>query len=279
MLIPVDTIIPNPEQPRKTFDQAGLQELADSIKLHGLINPIAVEDAGDHYILIDGERRWRAAQLAGLEEIEASVRPGLNGSGQVERLVLATVANLQRADMNPLEKAQAFQRLMATGLSQVEVARMVGMHTASIGNYLLLLRAPESMQVLFAQGKLPSDAAAVRALLAIADPDAQRIVANAAARRNLPASAVIALARKVQQGKKVARRVKSQAKSREELSSTWAGKWNMIAQAGNPHISAEWRDAALATCNECPLIEDASPKMCRDCAGPGLLRRLVAVQK
>lgn len=279
MIIACDLVIPNPEQPRKTFDQASLEELAASIKTHGLINPILVEDAGDHYILVAGERRWRATMLAGFKVIEATIRPGLNGSGQVERLLLATIENIQRADMNALEKAQAFQHLIDTGLSAAAVAKMVGMHYSSVNNYLLLLRAPESMQVLWAAGKLASDPAAVRALLNIADPDIQRSVANAAARRNMSGQQVIVLARKMQQGKKAGKRAKAEAKSREELSATWAGKWNMIAQAGNPALAVEWRNAAIETCKECPLIDDASLKMCRDCPAPALLRRLLAVKK
>lgn len=276
MLIPIDRIVPNPEQPRKHISDDTLSELAESIRLHGLINPIAVEAAGDDFILIDGERRWRAAKLAGLTEIEASVRPGLNGSGQLERLVLATVANLQREDMNPLEKALAFKKLIDTGMSQSEVARTVGMSLASIQNYLLILRMDPWIQELIAAGEIPADPIAVRAILAVEDPALQKAVVRGAVARSLPAAGVVALARRIQHGKRISRIAIAKAKARDELSVTWAGKWNMIAQAGNPHIdSAGLRQAAIKTCEACALYLEASPKTCRDCPAVDMLRNIL----
>jgi ParB family chromosome partitioning protein len=272
MLIPITKILPNPEQPRKEYDQAALKSLAESIKEHGLINPIAVETAGDSYILIDGERRWRAARMAGLTEIEASVRPGLNGSGSLERLILATVANLQHEDMNPVDKANAFKKLLDTGLTHYAVANNVNSTVATVDNYLLILRLPDPIQDLIATGKLGSSRAVVSALLNITDSSMQLIIALSAAKKNLSDIGVVALARRMQAGKRMAKRNK--VKSREELSVTWAGKWNMIAQAGNPHISFELRTAAVEVCQACPLFDDASPKLCRECPAPQLLKKV-----
>jgi len=283
MLIPIDSIVPNPEQPRKDISDDTLSELAESIRMHGLINPIAVEAApgfnptgapGAYFILIDGERRWRAAKLAGLTEIEASVRPGMNGTGSLERLILATTANLQREDMTAVEKALAFQKLMDAGLSMADTARLVGLSAASVDNYLLILRLPEKIQGLVQAGELSAGARAVRALLNITDADMQLVIARAAAKKRLPEAGVVSLARRMQQGKNVARRNKA-AKSKPELSAFWNGRWNMIAQAGNPHISAELKEAAVETCENCALFDDASPKVCRDCPAVELLRKIV----
>lgn len=102
--IPVDRIYPNPMQPRKIFDEAELHELADSIREHGVIEPIVVELCGRDFILHDGERRLRAARLASLKKIPAIVHPPLNGTGPRERLERALVANVQRSEMHPIEE-------------------------------------------------------------------------------------------------------------------------------------------------------------------------------
>src|SRR5262245_59024379 len=107
--LPIDRIEPNPLQPRKSFDGAALDELARSVKASGVIQPVVVRRAGDGYQLIAGERRWRAARQAGLERIPAIVREATD----VESLELALVENLLRADLNPLEEAEAYQRLIA----------------------------------------------------------------------------------------------------------------------------------------------------------------------
>jgi ParB family chromosome partitioning protein len=105
----ISRVLPNPEQPRRRFDPGSLRELADSIKVNGLIQPIVVEDAGDgSYILIDGERRLRACKLINRTEIEAFINPPSNHNGE-ERLRKALVANIQRTDLNPIEEAQAYQ--------------------------------------------------------------------------------------------------------------------------------------------------------------------------
>jgi ParB-like chromosome segregation protein Spo0J len=218
--------------------------------------------------------------MAGCVEIEASVRPGMNGTGSLERLVLATTANLQRADMNPVDKAHAFQNLLDAGMSQAEVAQAVGLSVASISNYLLILRANTLIQNNVASGALPADANALRALMAIEDQALQYAVVRGAAVNKLPASGVIALARRMQNGKKASKKMIAKAKARDELHATWAGKWNMIAQAGNPHIeSADLHKAAVETCQACALFLGASPKVCRDCPAVDLLRKFLGINQ
>jgi ParB family chromosome partitioning protein len=123
MQIAIGKIIPNPDNPRKDFDPATLEELSSSIRQHGLLNPIAVEENNGVYILIDGERRWRAAKLAGWAEIPAEVRERTNN---IQRLMLALVANLQREDMNPIDEARAFEQLKKAGDEQYQNRAPVG---------------------------------------------------------------------------------------------------------------------------------------------------------
>jgi ParB family chromosome partitioning protein len=137
MKIAIDKILKNPEQPRKDFSD--LDSLAQSIKEHGLINPIAVEEAGGMYILIDGERRWRAARLAGLKEIEANVKPALNGGGRKEHLVMAMIANLQREDISPIDEAGSYKKMQEMGIKIERIAQIVGKNISVIYRYMILL--------------------------------------------------------------------------------------------------------------------------------------------
>ena len=140
--IPLDLLRPNPEQPRHTFDETALAELADSISRHGVLQPLLVsEDGAEGYVVIAGERRWRAARLAGLTTVPAVIRERL---GARDELALALVENLQRRDLSPLEEARAFEHLRSEhGLSQAEIAAQVGMDRSTVANALRLLRLPE----------------------------------------------------------------------------------------------------------------------------------------
>lgn len=150
--IPLHLIDPNPEQPRQNFDQARLEELAQSIREVGLIQPITVEISanGERYVIHDGERRWRAAQLAGLEEIPAYV-VGHQADGQ-ELLTHALVANVQREDLNPLEIACGFAKLKELGLTDQQIADRVGKSRSTVTNARRLLELPEEAQALVDQG-------------------------------------------------------------------------------------------------------------------------------
>jgi ParB/RepB/Spo0J family partition protein len=154
--IPVDQIVPNPEQPRQNFDQDGLKELAQSISEVGVIQPITVEisEDGQTYILHDGERRWRAAQIAGLEEIPAEIVEPLGGDvSQRDRLTRALVANVQREDLSPVEVAKAYTRLHdELGLTDQEIADRVGKSRSAVTNARRLLELPENVQDLAGHG-------------------------------------------------------------------------------------------------------------------------------
>src|SRR5262249_27810764 len=142
--IDIDRILPNSHQPRKNFDEQALNELADSIRVHGVVQPIVVRALEDGFFqLIAGERRWRASQRAGLTRLPAVIRDAEEDSA----LEIALIENLQREDLNPMEEAQAYERLITDfGLTQEEVARRVGKNRATIANMLRLLRLPPEVQ-------------------------------------------------------------------------------------------------------------------------------------
>jgi ParB family chromosome partitioning protein len=169
ILLPLDKIKGNPHQPRKNFDEDALGELADSIREQGIIQPIIVEDAGDGtYTIVAGERRSRAARLAGLREVPALVR---NYTDE-RRMEVSLIENVQRADLNPLEEAQAYKGLMEmTGLSQDEVAARVGKKRPTVANALRLLRLPPPMQASLETGAISPGHA--RAILAVQTPQGQ----------------------------------------------------------------------------------------------------------
>ena len=166
--IDIDRILPNAQQPRKSFDEVGLSELADSIRAHGVIQPIVVQPLPDNfYQLIAGERRWRASQRAGLLRVPAVVRD----IGADSSLELALIENLQREDLNPIEEAQAYEKLIVDlGLTQEEVARRVGKSRVTITNMLRLLRLPPEVQLWIGETKLSTGHA--KALLSLSEAGA-----------------------------------------------------------------------------------------------------------
>jgi ParB family chromosome partitioning protein len=170
--IPIEKLKANPNQPRKIFDEDSLQELAASIREHGIIQPIIVEESPDGtYIIVAGERRSRAARLAGLREVPAIIR---NYSDE-RRLEVALIENVQRSDLNPIEEAQAYKRLMElTGLSQDEVAARVGKNRSTVANALRLLKLPEDMQNALSAQQMTSGHA--RAILSVVNPADQRVL-------------------------------------------------------------------------------------------------------
>ena len=141
--IAIAEIKPNPEQPRRAFDPASLQELADSIRIHGILQPLLVREGLAGYELIAGERRLRAAEIAGLVEVPVIVHPGSGGRLE-ERLELALVENLQREDLNAIEEARAIQRLLRDfGLTQEALAERIGKNRVTIAQSVRLLGLPE----------------------------------------------------------------------------------------------------------------------------------------
>lgn len=165
MMLRMGDIDPNPEQPRRKFDAQALAELAASIRQVGVLQPILVTEIEGRYRIIAGERRWRAARLAELEEIPAIVRP----LDEIERMEAALIENIQREDLNPLEEALAVRALMEKcGLTQEKAAERLGRSRPAVANLLRLLTLPEPVLEMLRDGKL--SAGHTRALVAVEDP-------------------------------------------------------------------------------------------------------------
>jgi ParB family chromosome partitioning protein len=178
--VPVQALDPNPYQPRLVMDPARLDELTASIRESGIIQPILVRPHGERYQIVAGERRWRAAQAAGLTSVPVTVQE----IPDEKLLEVALVENIQRAELNPLEEAQAFQRLQEElHLTQEEIARRVGRERSTVANTLRLLRLSRELRDLVSQGKL--DAGHARALLALDREEDQLELGREAARKGL----------------------------------------------------------------------------------------------
>ena len=274
MLIQLSKVVPNADNPRKTFDMVELVELSESIKKNGLLNPIAVEPAGDFYIINDGERRWRACQLAGMIEIEANVLEPTNHNGS-ERLVRSIVGNVQRVDMNIVETAEAYKKLQQAGYTAPEIADMVGKHVSGIYQYLALLEFPKEIIQLLRSGLLHGDSNSLKILRSIDDKKLQIRIAKIAADRGLSGKEIKALVRRMN----FANRQRPH-KSKTELTKSYVGHWNMIAQAGLANVSLDknLKECAEQTCKACNLYEEADRVNCKDCPAVDLLKRFYAVQ-
>ena len=171
--IELDSIVPGPMQPRTHFDEAALEHLAESIRSHGVVQPLLVRRRGEQYELIAGERRWRAARLAGISRVPVVIKevPDEN------LLEIALIENIQRENLNPIEEAQAYKKLIETvGLTQESLASRVGRDRSYITNYLRLLRLPDDVQQLVKEGRLSTGHA--RTLLALDHVDLQRRIAR-----------------------------------------------------------------------------------------------------
>ena len=171
--IELDSIVPGAMQPRTHFDEASLESLAESIRSHGIVQPLLVRRRGGQYELIAGERRWRAAKLAGLTRVPVVIKevPDEN------LLEIALIENIQRENLNPIEEAQAYKKLIENvGLTQEALATRVGRDRSYITNYLRLLRLPDDLQQLVKEGRLSTGHA--RTLLAVSHADLQRRLAR-----------------------------------------------------------------------------------------------------
>jgi ParB family chromosome partitioning protein len=278
-LLPIEKVKANPQQPRKEFDEAALQELAGSIKEHGVIEPILVEaepgaPGGEGtYLLQAGERRLRAARMAGLREIPAVIRPSLNGSGARERLVVGLVENLMRADMNPIEEANGYAVLkndpQAGGLSQVEIAHQVGVPLSRVTRRMVLLKLEKETQELVKDGRLSDDPRVIVALLDLDNKSDQvKVATGLAARRAGPKAALEVISRFQEhvRGEKFEAEVipaKRMAFRKGEPNKT---QWNALQQVGKlpPWLLVEI--SARDVCEMCSLRDQASPTTCRGCA-------------
>lgn len=196
--IPLGRIRPNPQQPRHSFDEEGLAELAASIRSCGILQPLTVRRAGEGYELVAGERRLRAARIAGLREVPCLVAQ----VGEEDSALLALMENLQRRDLDCWEEAQAIARLISRyGLSQEEAARRLGRAQPTVANKLRLLRLPEDVRALLRENGLTERHA--RALLRLQDPEVQRRAAGDMVRRGMNVAQAEAYVEKLLQSDQV----------------------------------------------------------------------------
>mgnify|MGYP000227018760 CR=1 FL=1 len=196
--IDINAIDPNKEQPRTRFDEEKIQSLAESIRQHGLVQPILLKPNGaERYLLVAGERRWRAARMAGLTRVPAIVKR----FSEQEVLEIALVENLQRENLNPMEEAEGIRLLMERfGLTQEKVAERLGKSRPAVANALRLMTLPEDIQDMVREGQLSPGHA--RAILSIEDPEAQRAAAQRIAAKGLSVREAEAMAKKPSKSKR-----------------------------------------------------------------------------
>ncbi len=227
-IVKLSKVEPNRSQPRKNFDEAALEELADSIRQFGVITPIIVQDKKTHYEIVAGERRWRAARMAGLKEIPVIIREYTDA----ELAEIALIENIQREDLNPVEEALAYQRLIEEfHLKQEEVAQVVSKSRTTITNSLRLLKLPEEIQQMLAQDQLSMGHA--RALLGVEDTEKQLALAKKAAQNGMSV-------REVEKAVKTANRVETPTKpdkADEQLKLIYQEYENKLSEALGTHVS------------------------------------------
>ena len=195
--LPISKIEPRADQPRREFDKAALEELAESIRQHGLIQPVTVRKLeGGYYQIIAGERRWRAARMAGLQEVPVRIME----ADDQETAELALIENLQREDLDPVEEAQGYRSLMENyGLTQEKVAQRVGKSRPVVANALRLLNLPESVLEHLSSGELTLSHA--RAILELGDRASQEQAAKETVERGLSVRETTSLVKRINSGK------------------------------------------------------------------------------
>ena len=218
--VSIEAIVPNPRQPRTVFDPEALQELADSIRQLGLIQPPIVQQvqasdglvSAPRYQLITGERRWRAARLAGLQHVDVIVKEAT----PQEMLELALVENIQRADLNPLEEAQAYQQLADEfGLTQERIAERVGRSRVSVANTMRLLRLPQEVKEALLAARISEGHA--RALLMLDEEDEELLALRTTIKKRLSVRQTEELVRRLQMATQTADRQRSRSPETESL--------------------------------------------------------------
>ena len=236
--IPIEDLDRDEKQPRQHFDSVRLEELAASIRAKGVVQPILVRRDSGRYRIIAGERRWRAAQLAGLREIPAIVRE----ASAKEAFELALIENLQREDLNPIEEAEAYKRLLDDhGLTQELVAQRVGKDRSSVANALRLLHLPKEIKAALMGGELNMGHA--RALLGLAEAEAMKRAAGEVMGKRLSVRATEQLVRRLKAGKGHAKKREESAQVRalvDQLQRALGTKARIIDKGGKGRLEIEF---------------------------------------
>lgn len=210
--IDINEIKPNPDQPRKHFDAARLEELANSIQENGVIQPLVVQKKENCYELVAGERRWRASRLAGLKKVPCLIRE----FDEKQNLIVAIIENMQREDLDPMEEANGIQQMIHKfGFTQEQVSESLGKSRAYIANSVRLLKLPEEIQKMIRSGKI--SAAHGRTLLGIQDPRKQLMLAERIEKEGLSVRTVEEIAKKLKGEQKEEKKKEKKVKSAEIL--------------------------------------------------------------
>lgn len=286
--VPVDRVMPNPDQPRKAFSKETIDELAESIRANGLINPITVEPGeADDYILIAGERRLRAFRSLGLAEIPAIIQEKSNHNGR-EAFVKSVVENIQRENMNPIDEARAYQRLYDEyHLNWTEVSLVVGKSIGVISQATVLLKLEPEIVDLIAAGKFTHSAEVARMLLRIPDSAARVGLVQRMAGKQLTGKQIVAAAEKLAEmlsGQKIV--VDDKAKSPVMKLTQYRhfgisdddapSGWDAMQMVGKVPPWKKLVEAITASCNACALASMASATTCKECPLVDTLGRLVS---
>ena len=275
MKIEIKAIRPNPKQPRKDFDPDALMGLAESIKEHGLIQPIIVEEAKGGYVLVSGERRLRAHKLLGLKSIEAVIRGNTNHNGR-ELLTSAIVENLQREDMNPIEMAQAYAGLRDDyGMKPEEIARKIGKAPTQIYTSLRLLEAEPEIQRMWAQHTVTHDARTVDAVLSVPAGEKRVELMKELERRKATGKMIIAACARFNALQKPREKGATPAGTQLKEILKKRPEWDALYQVGKVPPWPVMNEAVTETCDRCALRPQASEAVCDTCPMVALLKELL----
>ena len=301
-LLGTSALVPNPQQPRRIFDHDALLGLGNSMKESGQIHPLIVDDVGDGtYIVVDGERRWRAAELVGIPELMAVIRHPVEQNADARQLVEALVTSTQREELSPVEFARAYGKLRKMGLTNRAIADKIGTYTERIRMSLRLLDLNEELLQLVDTGKLPKDPRVVDALLSIEDSNIRVKLGAKLARSGIGIVAIVNACKRLNES------LQNQTKAQMEDVPALAlakravyrtdgkatAKWDVVRAAtkgmcdacdANPRIPAApepawWliTQATVGTCKECSMRKSAVNRdlsICKECPAVALLQRL-----
>ena len=279
MKIPVAKLSPNPQQPRKHFDQAALDGLAASMKEMGQQTPILAEDNGDGtWTIVQGERRWRAAKINGWKWIDATVRPKTNHDGR-QRLEDAMIENVARDNMNVVDEAQGY-KAMRRWNSVREISKKVGKKEYHIRNLLLIADLPAEIQELMASGSLPHDNDSIHALTSMPDMNSMIDIARVMAQRRVTGPMLRSAIRKfleIQDGTRKGRKKRSGTPALDMSNmNSEPPEWDALYQLGKVPPWPAFTESVMLTCDTCSLRHAASETTCGACPLVAMCRNVMA---
>lgn len=272
----IKSISPNPQQPRKRFNEQSQRELAQSIKEHGLIQPIVVEPADkDHYILVSGERRLRACKLLKRKYIEANIRKRSNHGGQ-ELLLMAIIENVQREDMDPIETAKSYEALQKEfGLGPENIAWRIGKAPTVIYSALQLLKAEPEIQEMWAKHTITHEPRVVTAILGVPAGIKRVMLMKELEKRKATGKMIISACESFNQLHQANSNKNTKAIDALQKIKTNLPEWDALYQLGNVPPWPVLNDVVMKTCDRCALRSMASESVCGSCALVSALQGLM----